>query len=1177
MVYIKKLELRGFKSFGNRLVTIHFDRGLIGVTGPNGSGKSNIIDAIMFSLGQTNPRNLRVNRLSSLIFDGSGGEKPRDAKATVTLENSDRLIHVDTDNVTISREIRSTGESTYLLNGKKIQKGTLREILSLAMIDPDGLNFVPQGMVTRLSELSAEEKRIIIEEIVGVAQFNEKSERAKKTLDESDRKLEVALARIDEIRSRIDSLEGERNDELRLRYLEKEIGWLNALLVSQRLLAVRNNIADQKDQIKATEAEKGTLEAEVSHLNDQIAHIEEERTKFLNSILEERGKELVDLQVKIAQKRNEIEKLKSQLGDTTTIVQKITDTLPYLSQMREDGMTKLEEVSASIASLEKDLVKRESEKRELDMKLQMWNDERNEVRRHMTLAEDNVRLLNEKINLFRKATNSASSSISEAAAKKTLLNERLKGFKEKAESIDETLKVESQIEELERTQSLETRSLSEIERTNSAMDVRRVRLEEEVSKAIDTLQTASDVVVKHESQIAAARELSRQQASFSRLKAITKERSLDGFLGRFEDLVTLDGEYQVPLLAAGRRWINAVVVKDMASLLRIVEPIKKLKLGRVALIPLSDVWDTRMVAPPNDPNIVGCLSDLLNPRSDLKGLVNFVFGDTLLVKTSTAAYLLSQKGFRTVTGNGDLFEAGGSALETGSIFPMANLIFDTSSHAAIKKGVSSLRQTIEKRKSDLTSLNSQAKVFESDKIKKSMAVEKLNLQISNLRSLYSRYERVRLALRDQSVRTAKELNRTTRNLNRRERSKEVLLSKIADKEQRINDSAYTKLNERGLGLDAERSDLLRALEQEILETTQVSTELTRKKADLEHNLQPQLRNLDNERRKGTEELDSKKRWLESAKRLLPQMETELFNLSQDEMKLDVESRKSKAVLEEFDNNTRKLRREKEAVSRSLSGLEKRIVSTSKGLESQADTERALSSKLSTHGYSTLLDTFEGVERIKDELDKEYETLRGDVNLLADKNYREIYVGYKGMSERKNQLEGERNAIVNFIESVEAEKKKAFLDAFEKIDRELREIFAKLTNGSAWLELEDPDDVFNSGVLLMAQFPNKIARESGVVSGGEKTVSALSLILAIQAVNPAPFYIFDEIDAHLDAVNSDRLAELLKERVDRSQIVIVSLKDAILSRADSMYGVYMEKGLSKTLKYQPRIEVQMRNG
>ncbi len=1177
MVYIKKLELRGFKSFGNKLVTIHFDRGLIGVTGPNGSGKSNIIDAIMFSLGQTNPRNLRVNRLSSLIFDGGGGEKPHEAKATITLENSDRLIHVDTYNFKISREIKSTGESTYILNGKKIQKGSLKEILSLAMIDPDGLNFVPQGMVTRLSELSPEEKRIIIEEIVGVAQFNEKSERAMKQLDESDRKLEVALARIDEIRSRIDSLEGERNDELRLRYLEKEIKWLNALLISQKLSAVRNDIADQKNQINTAEEEKSILEVDVSNLNVQIRHIEEERTKYLNSILEERGKELVDLQVKIAQKRNDIEKSKSQLAETITIVQKITDTLPYLSQMREDGMTKLEEVSASIVSLEKELARTESEKRELDIKLKKSSDERNEVLRQLTLAEEDVHLLNEKINLFRKAVNSASSSISEGTAKKTLLNERLQGFKGRAESIDETLRVKSQIEDLERIQSLQTRTLSEIERTNSALDARRVKLEEEISKALDTLQTASDAVVKHESQITAAKELSRQQTSFSKLKAIAKEKSLDGLLGRFEDLVTLDGEYQVPLLAAGKRWLNAVVMKDMASLLKIVEPIKKLKLGRIALIPLSDVADTSTVAPPKDSNVIGCLSELLKARSDCKGLVNFVFGDTLLVKSPTAAYLLSQKGYRTVSSNGDLFEAGGSAIETGNIFPFANLIFDTSSHAAIKKGVSSLRQTIARRKSDLTLLNSQAKIFESDKIKKSMAIERLNLEISNLQSLYSRYERVRLALRDQAFRTAKKLERTTRNLYRRGRSKDVLLSKIVEKERRINDSAYTKLNKRRLVLEAERSDLILALEKKSFETTQVSAQLTREKADLEHNLHPQLRNLDNEKRQRTEELGAKKRWLQIAQRLLPQMEKELFNLTQDEMKLDAESRKSKAVLQEFENNARELRREKEAVSRSLNGVEKRIVSTNKGLESQADTEQALRSQLSTHGYSTLPDSFDGVERVKDELDKEYETLRGDVNLLADKNYREIYVGYKGMSERKNQLEGERNAIVSFIESVEAEKKKAFLDAFEKIDRELRDIFAKLTNGSAWLELENPDDVFNSGVLLMAQFPNKIARESGVVSGGEKTVSALSLILAIQAVNPAPFYIFDEIDAHLDAVNSDRLADLLKERVDRSQIVIVSLKDAILSRVDAMYGVYMENGLSKTLKYRPRIEVQMRNG
>ena len=152
-----------------------------------------------------------------------------------------------------------------------------------------------------------------------------------------------------------------------------------------------------------------------------------------------------------------------------------------------------------------------------------------------------------------------------------------------------------------------------------------------------------------------------------------------------------------------------------------------------------------------------------------------------------------------------------------------------------------------------------------------------------------------------------------------------------------------------------------------------------------------------------------------------------------------------------------------------------------------------------------------------------------------------------------------------------------MDAFTKIDRELRSIFARITAGGAWLELENPDDVFNTGVFLMTQFPGKIPRESGLVSGGEKTVSALSLILAIQAVSPSPFYIFDEIDAHLDAINAERLAELLKERAARSQIVIVSLKDSVLSRVDVMYGVYQESGLSHVVRFQPKIEVTSRTG
>ena len=217
----------------------------------------------------------------------------------------------------------------------------------------------------------------------------------------------------------------------------------------------------------------------------------------------------------------------------------------------------------------------------------------------------------------------------------------------------------------------------------------------------------------------------------------------------------------------------------------------------------------------------------------------------------------------------------------------------------------------------------------------------------------------------------------------------------------------------------------------------------------------------------------------------------------------------------------------------------------------------------------LIEYFSGADVLLIELDKEYNNLRTRVNLLADEQYREIYFGYKGFSERKNQLQKERLAIVEFIDGIDSEKRDTFIDAFQKIDKEFRSIFAQLTtrddgycnhdncppgrilHGDAWLELDNPDEIFSAGVTLMATFPNKVPRDIVICSGGEKTIAALCLILAIQGVKPAPFYVFDEIDAALDAVNSSKLGEILEKRTSKSQVIMITLKDTILSRVDNM--------------------------
>lgn len=204
--------------------------------------------------------------------------------------------------------------------------------------------------------------------------------------------------------------------------------------------------------------------------------------------------------------------------------------------------------------------------------------------------------------------------------------------------------------------------------------------------------------------------------------------------------------------------------------------------------------------------------------------------------------------------------------------------------------------------------------------------------------------------------------------------------------------------------------------------------------------------------------------------------------------------------------------------------------------------------------------------------EERSSLQGMVNLLADQSYKEAFTSYREASKRRNELEKDRNAIVRFIEEVESEKKNTFMNAYEKLDRELRIIFAKLTEGSAWMELENPADPFSGGVFLMAQFPTKASRESSSTSGGEKAAIAVSFLLAFQSAYPSPFYLLDEIDAPLDAVNAERLGKLLADWSSKAEIVIVTLKESVVSQATNKIGVYGVNGASNAVRFKSNEEV-----
>jgi len=284
---------------------------------------------------------------------------------------------------------------------------------------------------------------------------------------------------------------------------------------------------------------------------------------------------------------------------------------------------------------------------------------------------------------------------------------------------------------------------------------------------------------------------------------------------------------------------------------------------------------------------------------------------------------------------------------------------------------------------------------------------------------------------------------------------------------------------------------------------------------------------------------------------------------------------SVSQVEEFDSKLDDLRDNEHSLNKEINTRERQSDTLTRDLKEITENESQIQKFISNYGYTESIETFE-VESILKALLAEQRVLSEIINRKAAEQYIDLATGYRSMSTRKNELEEERNSIVKFIEEIEKEKRQTFLDAFDIVDKEIRIIFSKMTGGNAWLELENEDDIFSSGITYMIQFQNKPKRTSTSISGGEKTLAAVVFVLALQKLKPSPFYLFDEIDAHLDALNAEKLSKIIEERSKGSQFLMVSLKDTVVEKAKLIYGVFPKNGVSHIVTYKDKRLPSMTN-
>ncbi|MDH5431869.1 MAG: chromosome segregation protein SMC [Nitrosopumilus sp.] len=1166
MVHVKKVEIFGFKSFGFKNTTVQFEPGLVSISGPNGSGKSNILDAIIFAMGENKPKVMRVDKLRSLIHDIEGNRRgPKLARSSVHFDNSDRKIPVDSDIVEITREMDGAGENTYYLNKKKTNRSHILDLLDMANAGLGQLNAVQQGTVTRISEFTSEEKRKTIEDLIGLSYFDDKKTESVKQLDEADRRLEIALAKMGEIKKRIDELEEERNQKLRHDILERELNRYKAIAAANKMKV----ISAQKDSKEATLRELTTevtsLDAERNVLREEITSLETEKTKLMAEANDyNRAKASLDAEISTAMEQYEIDNTaisasKKRIEQINARLPEIQNEIDEINQVRSDIDVQVQKIKNSI---EETNIK----KSKINDDLEVIDTQRNKILTEQSEAAAKKSEIDNKIKTLTGQLNDAKLKLSkvlhEQDESKTKINVNTAKLSELENDIVQLTGYQSQLETMLNNHNA---SITELKSRIEKLQTKKSKLNNDMDELGLILEKSSKAANQYESKINTVKGFMHEDYTVAKLKEDADKLGIEGLV---YEMISWDKKYERSVLAVSSDWIKAIVVKDFATLLGIAEVARSRKLPKLKIIPL-DAIPKFSLSLPKESGVVGILANYVSCDPAYSSLKTFLFGNIILTENRESAYNVSQMGYKSVTLDGEFFEAKGGTVVIdidSKISKLTKLISMSSDIDGLFQSISLIKKFMLKKKFSLKKLEESIQSYD-DRL--SISENSLTSASENLSNLKSRIASA-INMKEQLTKRISEL--TSRN-NAIESEVSTTESHIESLQERITivDENYASGEQDRIAnelsrINIKKSDIEKLYTTIMNEYRDKSSQLTTLQTQY-HREKSQSNRLDDETNSlnlERQELEAKIQELEKQKEPKNAL---LVSLRQKEQELISTSGSSIGHLKEFDDKLKVLSEQDRELTKQINTLERQSDSLNRDLHDLIENEAKLQQILSAFGFDKNMETFD-VESIVQGLTTELASLNA-LNAKAPETYLEVSYGYRSMSTRKNSLEAERNSIVKFIEDIEKDKRQTFLDAFDKVDKEIRLIFNKMTEGNAWLELQNEDDLFNSGISYLIQFPNKPKRESTSISGGEKTLAAIVFVLALQKLKPSPFYLFDEVDAHLDAPNSERLAKILEERSKESQFIMVSLKDSVIQKAKLIYGVFPKNGVSNVVTYKDK--------
>ncbi|MEM3090069.1 MAG: chromosome segregation SMC family protein, partial [Candidatus Nitrosotenuis sp.] len=738
--------------------------------------------------------------------------------------------------------------------------------------------------------------------------------------------------------------------------------------------------------------------------------------------------------------------------------------------------------------------------------------------------------------------------------------------KRHSELLEEATKLDQLKIRLESIRTNHKDAVAELKSRIAEQTAKHERVERDIEEITQILEKASRAAAQYDAKIKVVKGIMHEDYTIASLKEHGAELGIDGLV---YELISWDKEHERAVLAAASDWIKSFVVKDFTTLLSLAEIARTKKLPKLKIIPLEAIPKFSLSLP-QDHGVIGILSDYVRCEEKFAPLKTFLFGNIVLVDSRESAMRISKSGYKTVTLEGEFFESKGSAVIidiNSKISKLTKIISMSTSVDGLNQSINLLKKFIQKKRFTLKKIEG---IVESYR-------ERLTISETGLTNAEMSYSDLKVKLatiaktRDQLHSRISQLQRHVEKL-RADRAKEE--SFIASLEERIammHDnyadgetsriaSDLSRLNQRRSDLMTKQSTIVNDLREKESELATLAAQELGEKTKM-RNLHEEQTALNRERHEIESRINAIAKEKETANE-------NLVKLREKEQQLIATSGTSISKLQEFDQRLSELNEQERSITKEINAYERQSDSLARDIKDITENEVRIQKILEKYGYEEITETFD-VDSILSSLESEMNSLTSKLNATAPETYVEVSSGYRSMSDRKNELEAERNAIVAFIEEIDKDKRQTFLEAFDKVDKEIREAFNTMTGGEAWLELQNEDDIFNSGISYLIQFPNKPKRESTSISGGEKTLAAIVFVLALQKLKPSVFYLFDEVDAHLDAPNSEKLAKIIEQRSEGSQFIMVSLKDSVVQKAKLIYGVYPKNGVSHVVTYKDK--------